>query len=60
MVVVTISMIHMQNSVFLRLVNMNVTVFNLISTTNETGHIKWHETGKCKLRLEASVCNNKQ
>ena len=53
-------MIHMQNSVFLRLVNMNVTVFNLISTTNETGHIKWHETGKCKLRLEASVCNNKQ
>ena len=40
--------------------NMNVTVFGLISRTNETSWIKWHETGKCKCRLEASVCNNKQ
>ena len=23
-------------------------VFNLISRTNETRHIKWHETCKCK------------
>ena len=28
--------------------------------TNETWHIKWHETCKCKCRLDASVCNNKQ
>ena len=40
--------------------NMNVKVFNLISRTNETRHIKWHETCKCKCRLDASVCNNKQ
>ena len=26
----------------------------------ETRHIKWHETYKCKCRLDASVCNNKQ
>ena len=28
--------------------------------TNKTRHIKWHETCKCKCRLDASVCNNKQ
>ena len=39
---------------------INVKVFNLISRTNETKHIKWHETCKCKCRLDASVCNNKQ
>ena len=40
--------------------NLNVKVFNLTSKTNETRHIKWHETYKCKCRLDASVCNNKQ
>ena len=30
-----------------------------MSRTNETKHIKWHETCKCKFRLNASVCNNK-
>ena len=40
--------------------NINVKVFNLMSRTNETRHIKWHETCKCKCRLDASVCNNKQ
>ena len=40
--------------------NMNVKVFNLMSRTNETRHIKWHETCKCKCRLDASVCNSKQ
>ena len=30
--------------------NMNVKVFNLISRTNETEYIKWHETCKCKYR----------
>ena len=39
---------------------INVRVFNLISRTNETKHIKWHETCKCKCRLDASVCNNNQ
>ena len=30
-----------------------------MSKTNETRHIEWHETCKCKCRLDASVCNNK-
>ena len=40
--------------------NLIVRVFNLMSKTNETRHIEWHETCKCKCRLDASVCNNKQ
>ena len=40
--------------------NMNVKVFNLMSRTNKTRHIEWHETCKYKCRLAASVCNNKQ
>ena len=40
--------------------NLNVKAFNLMSRTNETRHIKWYETCKCKYRLDASVCNNKQ
>ena len=40
--------------------NLNVKVFNLLSKTNETRHIKWHETCKCICRLDAIVCNNKQ
>ena len=40
--------------------NIIVRVFNLMSRTNETRHIKWHKTCKCKCRLDASVCNNKQ
>ena len=40
--------------------NLNVKVFNLMSGTNETRHIKRHETCKCKYRLDESVCNNKQ
>ena len=39
--------------------NLNVKVFNLMSKTNETRHIEWHEACKCKCRLDASVCNNK-
>ena len=31
-----------------------------MSRTNETRHIKWYETCKCKCRLDAGVCNNKQ
>ena len=40
--------------------NINVKVFNIMSITNETRYIKWHETCKCKCRLNASLCNNKQ
>ena len=40
--------------------DLNVKVFNLMSRTNETRHIKLHETCKCKCRLDASVCNNEQ
>ena len=40
--------------------NLNIKVFNLMSKANETRHIEWHETCKCKYRLDASFCNNKQ
>ena len=39
--------------------DFNVDVFNLMSRTNETGHMKWHKTCKCKCILDASVCNKK-
>ena len=40
--------------------NINLKIFNLLSRTNEIRHIKWHKTCKCKCRLDASICNNKQ
>ena len=40
--------------------DINVKVFNLVSRTNERRCIKWHKTCKCKCRLDASICNNKQ
>ena len=39
--------------------NMNNKVLNLVPRTNETRYIKFHETFKCKYRIDASVCNNK-
>ena len=39
---------------------LNVRAFNLMSRTSETRHTKWHETCKCKCKLDASVCNTKQ
>ena len=40
---------------------MNVKVLNLISRTNETTYIKWHETFQSKCTLdEILLCNNKQ
>ena len=40
--------------------NVNVQVFNLMSLTNETRLIEWHETYKCICRLNEIICNNKQ
>ena len=40
--------------------NVNVKVFNLLSWSNQTKRTEWHETCKCKCRLDSSVCNNKQ
>ena len=31
-----------------------------MSRTNETRHIKWHETYKCICRLDKIICNSKQ
>ena len=40
--------------------DLNVKVFNLMSRTNETKNMKWHETYKCECRLDAILCNDKQ
>ena len=40
--------------------NLDIKVFNLMSLTNQTRHIKWHETCKCICRLDRIVCNSKQ
>ena len=39
--------------------SINVKVFHLMSRSNGTKHIEWHETCKFKCRLYASVSNNK-
>ena len=59
-VVAIISVTPVQNCVPDVVKNLNAKVLNLMSRTNETRHIEWHETGKCKCRLDASVCNSKQ
>ena len=40
--------------------NLNVKVFNLMSRTNETRSIEWHETCKCECKFRKDFCNNKQ
>ena len=40
--------------------DLNVRVFNLMSRTNETRHIKWHETCKWICRLDKIICISKQ
>ena len=40
--------------------DLNVRVFNLMSRTNETRHIKWYKTCKCIYRLDKIICNSKQ
>ena len=58
--VVIQSMTHVLKYVFLTKLKTNVKVFNLLSRTNETRHIKWYKSCKCTCRLDASICNNKQ
>ena len=38
--------------------NINVKAFNLMSRSNEIRHKEWHETCKCRSRLDANVRNN--
>ena len=38
--------------------NLIVKVFNLMSRTNETRHIKWHKTCKCICRSDKIICNS--
>ena len=38
---------------------MNLKVFNLISWSNQTKEIKWHESCKCECKLNSRACNNK-
>ena len=40
--------------------NINLELFNLMSRTNTARYIKYLKTCKCKCRLNASVCDNKQ
>ena len=40
--------------------DLNIKVFNLMALTNETRHIKWHESCKCRCRLNKITCNSKQ
>ena len=40
--------------------NLNVKVFNLMSRTNETKFIKWHEKCKCICRLDGIICNKQR
>ena len=50
----------MQNCVPNVAKNLNVKVFNLMSRTNGTRYIKWHETCKCECKFGDNICNNKQ
>ena len=38
--------------------NLNVKVFNLMSSTNETRFIEWYETCKCECKFGANICCN--
>ena len=38
--------------------NINVKVFNLMSRTNETRHIEWHKTCKCRCKCKELIMYN--
>ena len=55
-VVVIILTIHMQKNWVSDVVkNLHVKIFNLMSRTNETRHIEWHETCKYECKFGANV-----
>ena len=39
---------------------INVRLFNLMSRSNQTRHIEWYESCKCKSKSDPSVSNNNQ
>ena len=39
--------------------DLNIKVFTLMTLTNETTHIKWHESCMCICRLDKIICNSK-
>ena len=39
---------------------MNIKVFSIMSTINETRHVSCHKTCACKFCLDVSICNDKQ
>ena len=40
--------------------NLNIKEFNLMSRTNKTRFMEWHEKCKCMCRIDKIICNNKQ
>ena len=40
--------------------NINTKVFNVVSRTNVTRYVSWHETCTCKCRLDGKICNDKK
>ena len=45
---------------WIRYITNEILLLLYLIKNNETRHVKWHETCKCKFRLDASVFNNKQ
>ena len=39
---------------------LNVKLINLMSRTNETRFVEWHEKCKCECKFGENICNNKQ
>ena len=39
---------------------VNMQVYNFLMRLNETRNVLWHESCKCKCKLNSSVCNNEQ
>ena len=42
----------------IRYITNEILLLLYLIKNNETRHVKWHETCKCKFRLDASVSNN--
>ena len=40
--------------------NMNIKAFNPMSRANETRHLSWHESCRCRCRLYATIYDNKK